>query len=958
MIKMKWIRKILSIATVLLMVFALAPTKVEAFSDPSVYSDPSTGIDISLREGWGASTNNKTVTFTVIVDGVTVEPGKTISEIPTYSGYVDVNAPGYDVTYSTTGALTIVSDGGLLTFNGPGEGSGTCTINLASSVTKRDTEIGEYGVFSWSKQHAGTSAYTRNIEIYVNGVYQYIQSVNTPETLSNIVGANQEFWFTPSEDYNANYDMDKLVLDTVSNQTLRIDLTTKCKCGLDTCLCPGGCDCVEGCTCPECTGGTLADNQINTGYGILTYKEPGLSGGYNLTVRINLNGEIVYTSDPLRVYGGLPGNLIFEPTEGKYFYQKPNDYDISTLRSGSTWSEGTGQLSIVGVSQEVRDFDNVLTINLVSFENKVTLDVERRAGAPLNNVIGYRVSYTLDGVDYSYDYNRFEAAQAPNIPTNVPVTITAICESGFEVNEWSTGNAHAGNVTLEGSKGEDGTWAFGNSVTLKVNSAGDTTILLYVENLNTVKVPTEEELLDPEGILKDGAVTIDCINEAVNHESKTYGLIADTFTIGELKGNSADGYTVDVTITNPQAYADEYDEGHTLVEGQGEKVIALQWNSPQGAWEPVPDTSPVVYNVDCEIHKPTDEEVGDLLAAGAVTIDCVNDEAGHEDKTYTPIADSYTIGEVEKDEDTGVYTSAITFKNEKYVDSYNTDVASGHTLNDGEEASKTINFVWNSDEQKWEVESNGSPVTFEVICKNGGGEEPGTEDPDKPTLEEIDELLPDTLVSVDCITDENHADQTYNLIENAITIGDVEGDADKGYTSTVTFAAKGYVDQYSTDMKKDHTLAEGQPTEHKLVFVWDAANQKWQPSIGTATPLVFQVECDTTTEPGTDEPGTEDPENPDDEKPGDDQQGTENPDDQKPGDEQGSGDQDGQGTGDKTDGSQDGDKNGGTDSGKQDSTKGDGTKTSASLGVSLFGSLASVSATGAALLSVFRRKRR
>ena len=153
-------------------------------------------------------------------------------------------------------------------------------------------------------------------------------------------------------------------------------------------------------------------------------------------------------------------------------------------------------------------------------------------------------------------------------------------------------------------------------------------------------------------------------------------------------------------------------------------------------------------------------------------------------------------------------------------------------------------------------------------------------------------------------------------------------------------------------MKKDHTLAEGQSKEQKLTFVWDAINQKWQSSIGTATPLVFQVECDTTTEPGTDEPGTEDPENPDDEKPGDDQQGTENPDDQKPGD------QDGQGTGDKTDGSQDGDKNGGADSGKQDSTKGDGTKTSASLGVSLFGSLASVSATGAAILSVLRRKRR
>ena len=122
-------------------------------------------------------------------------------------------------------------------------------------------------------------------------------------------------------------------------------------------------------------------------------------------------------------------------------------------------------------------------------------------------MIGYRVSYTVDGTDYSYDYYDFSAAQVPSIPTNTPVTITAICNSPFEVAQWSSGNAHAGNITLEGSEGESGTEAYGNSATLTVNSVTDTRILLYIDSLDTVSVPTEDDLTDPDtGLLRKNAV--------------------------------------------------------------------------------------------------------------------------------------------------------------------------------------------------------------------------------------------------------------------------------------------------------------------------------------------------------------------------------------------------------------------------------------------------------------------
>ena len=602
------LKRILSVICALALCIGLLPmSALAAGADETIYSNEETGITIKVTSG--NILIEKTINFTVIVDGSTVVEDHSV-KVAAGTTDLNVDAAGYDVTFETTNGMTVakgINNNYNVGLGGPE--SYDCIINLASTKTKDDITISTdetvYGIFSWSKQHAGNSAYPKDIEIYVNGNYACTQTVNTPRTLSNIVGSNQEFWFTPGEDFNPTYEMDRLTLDSASNQKLRIDLTTKCPCGRDTCLCEGGnCSCVSGCECPSCMGTNLEDNQINTGYGIIEYMKPGGQGGYRLQVKINLNGTIVYTSEWFRVYMGLPGNLKFTPTAGEYFFQNPNSYDIVTLRSGSTWSEYTGQLSIAGVTQEVRDYDNILTINLVSFDNKVTLDVERSPGAPTNQVIGYRVSYTLENKEYTYDYYNFAAAQAPNIPTNVPVTITAICNSPYEVAQWSTGNAHAGNVTFTGSEGQDDTKAYGNSVTLTVNSAGDTTVLLYIDNLGTVTAPDDDDLIDPDtGLLKDNAVNIDCTNAEMQHSDRTYGLKSDTYTIGGLGGNSADGYTCDITVTNTAPYVTSYNTdvstGHTLDPvDQGQKTITLKWVN--GEWTVPTGEVPVIYTVKCK----------------------------------------------------------------------------------------------------------------------------------------------------------------------------------------------------------------------------------------------------------------------------------------------------------------------------------------------------------------------
>ena len=723
--------KVFSIFVSLLMVFALVPVTANA-ADNTIYN--ADGISITI-EKIGA-TGSRTVDFKVVVDGEEKEQ-ITLDNVPLTGGYLKVAAENYDVYYETKN-MEVEPSSGYMAF-GLINDDYNCTIHLTSLKTKDDIKIanGEtvYGTFSWSKQHASTSAYARDIEIYVNGEYAYTQTVNTPKNLSNAIGVNKEFWFTPADGYNADYEMNRTFLDTAANKNLRIDLVTKCGCGLDTCLCEGGCECPENCTCEACLGTNLADNQINTGYGIITYKEPGSSGGYRLQVRINLNGQIVYTSDWLRVYGGLPGNLKFDLAQG-YYYQKPNDYDINTLRSGSTWIEGTGQLSIVGITQEVRDYDNVLTINLVNFDNSVSLDVERRPGSPMNNVNGYRVSYEVNGVSYTYDYYNFGAAQTPNIPTNTPVTITAICNSPYEVNQWSTGNAHAGNVTLEGSEGENGTEAYGNSVTLTVNSANDARILLYIDSLKTVEVPTDDDLNNTEtGLLKDNAVMIDCINDSVSHESETYGLEAGTYTIGDLAGNSADGYTCDITITNPDTYVKKYNEtldNHTLdPENQDNQTITLRYVN--GEWTVGEEEAPVTYTVSCPTipQKPDEPTVEGLLVDSAVTINCINKDASHADKAKTySLLDGYTIGDVEGNETDG-YTVDVTVAPDAYVTQYNTDTVVDHVLSPNTQADKVITLVYV--DGQWALEEGYTPVTYTVVCDTDSGEPTYPTDPTDPT---------------------------------------------------------------------------------------------------------------------------------------------------------------------------------------------------------------------------------
>ena len=822
-------RKFLAALLALVMVFSMIPVSASAADDNVIYAGEDNGINITLNHRAGAVGSTE-VSFTVVVDGKTVVNSQSFTSTTTRA-YINISADSYDIDIETEKmSCTPGLNGNYnLGFDVLSD-KHSCTIELTTAKTKDEILIESdettYGTFSWSKQHAGNCDFKRTVEIYVNDEFAYSQTVKTPNQLSNIMGVNKQFWFTPAEGYKDAYSMNREVLDTAALKDLRIDLITVCRCGLDTCVCDGGCSCPKDCDCEACTGATLKPNQIQTDYGLLEYSEATASG-YNLTVVINVNGEIKYTSPQLRISCGLPGNLKFTPTEGEYYLQDPNSYDLDTLRSGSTWIPGTGQLSIVGVTDEVRDYDNKLTIYLVSFENKVSLDVERRVDID-DSISGYRISYTLDGVDYSFDWYNFNASQPPNIPTNVPVKVTAICDSPYEVAQWSTGNAYGGNVTLKGSEGQNNTEAYGNTVTLTVNSVGDPRILLYMDELSTVTVPSEDDLIDnPEqgeddvNIIGDNAVKIHCANEKATHEKDaTYGLEKGTFTIGTLEGNSADGYTCDITIIQPEFYVQKYNDsykGHELLAGQGTKSFTLKWVN--GEWTVPTNEIPVTYNVACNTepgggdeNKPKEPDLSDVK----IYVACTNVEHPSEvlqQKDYGLIEDSYST---EMSDNDGEYTYSVTVSADKYVSQFSKDTGKDHRIDkDLSEDPLTIVYTYNG--SGWDTTDRGN--VFYVTCAEGGEEQPET-----PTItpEDVINLMGDNAIKVVCTTEgSGHEAKTYSLISESFEIGDVTPDKNGQYSCEITIDENGilqYVDAYDEVVGSEHTAISYGPITFTITY--------------------------------------------------------------------------------------------------------------------------------------------
>ena len=504
--------KALSFLIAIMLICTVVPTTVFAASySKTLYEGE--GFELKLTRNLEA-TNPQSITFNVYVDDILKVDGLLLTDIPKVGTHVSLTE-GYSYTAECSGTNSVIDDVLVLLQNNK-----TITFHVSTKKKSDKIKIADdattYGTFCWDKATAEVSAYKRAVNVYVNGEFAYTQNVYTPTILTNSQNSPQ-FYFEPNTDlFNSDYNLDPyltLGTDTLADKDLDVYLTTKCLCGRDTCLCGGQCDCPKDCTCDDCMGIDLGDHQINTGYGIIGYREPSKTfGGYNLTVEIYVNGEKQYTSDQLRIRVGLNHCLDFEPAEGYYFANSVNNYDIKTKHNGSSWVKGTGYIMIIGMEKSSRNYDNRLKIYLYTFENQFNLNVERDPGEPLNRVKGYTGSYvafdpkTNSSHTWTQEVTDFSAVQQMAFPKQTDITITGICEDGYQINKWRTTLYDSGVKIREPNGEADNDTAKGNPIILYVTASSLTSVPLYIEDVS--KIPKYTLTYDVNtGIANSGPAT-------------------------------------------------------------------------------------------------------------------------------------------------------------------------------------------------------------------------------------------------------------------------------------------------------------------------------------------------------------------------------------------------------------------------------------------------------------------
>ena len=340
--------------------------------------------------------------------------------------------------------------------------------------------------------------------------------------------------------------------------------------------------------------------------------------------------------------------------------------------------------------------------------------------------------------------------------------------------------------------------------------------------------PVQPDKKAIEGAIGRGVAVV-CDNQNVNHGEKKYKPTLGEYTVSNVMGTAADGYTCTVTVRAAK-FIEKYssdmgDAVHTLIAGEpAEKTIELKWNGEK--W--VAETElPVTFHTLCPPEQPSKKDIEGAIGRG-VKIVCDNQNVNHWGKDYKPTQGEYTVSDVTGTASEG-YTCTITVKAAKIVEKYSSDMGKTHALIVGEQAEKTVELKWNG--EKW-VAKTELPITFHVECP-----------PEKPTYDELKGL--GINAKVDCTTTTAHNGKSYTLIEGTYDVSDPERKG-TAYTCILTVNAKDYVAKYNAEENVGpHTLDDRDSKAIELT--WNG--EKWT---AAETSVTFNVKCELLTVTYTD----------------------------------------------------------------------------------------------------------
>lgn len=340
--------------------------------------------------------------------------------------------------------------------------------------------------------------------------------------------------------------------------------------------------------------------------------------------------------------------------------------------------------------------------------------------------------------------------------------------------------------------------------------------------------PVQPDKKAIEGAIGRGVAVV-CDNQNVKHGAKAYKVTLGEYTVSDVMGTAADGYTCTVTVRAAKFIekysSDMSDAVHTLIAGEpAEKTIELKWNGEK--W--VAETElPVTFHTLCPPEQPSKKDIEGAIGRG-VKIVCDNQNVNHWGKDYKPTQGEYTVSDVTGTASEG-YTCTITVKAAKIIEKYSSDMGKTHALIVGEQAEKTVELKW--DGEKW-VAKTELPITFHVECP-----------PEKPTYDELKGL--GINAKVDCTTTTAHNGKSYTLIEDTYNVSAPERKG-TAYTCILTVNAKDYVAKYNAEENVGpHTLDDRDSKTIELT--WNG--EKWT---AAETSVTFNVKCELLTVTYTD----------------------------------------------------------------------------------------------------------
>ena len=551
-------------------------------------------------------------------------------------------------------------------------------------------------------------------------------------------------------------------------------------------------------------GHTLFDNNTKTIKLVYRYGAWTVVGSNGVT--FNVSCEQKYT---VTYTDGVDGEVIFND---QVYYKKPGE-KTPAFRGTPT---RTGYV-FTGWDPEVAE----------AVTENATYTATWKNDTPVSN--NFVLKFDANGgtgapADQSWSTNETDiSGHTLVIPGTIPT------REGYTFKGWS--DTKDGNATHQ--PGED-CWVDRLNDSWVGNTVTKTLYAVWEEAAPQVTKPTKEFLIKEFKI-----ATVKCTNKAAKHNSVDYPLTESSISIGDPVDGGTYYYCF-VTVTSAP-YVEMFDTatGSTHTAGAATEQQAVycfdgrNWVVPGSVDGSV--LHPIVFNVECTHVAPPPAPASGAFDNWNIQIKCVRD-------TSHDLLLRYSHGTYRFERHDDPQYGRLVFDAASYLAKYN-DIFNdhgNHRLNDAT-AAVTLELAYK--DGQWQPKVPNALPTIQVTCAN----EP--EAPEKPTHEDLKNII--ASVKLQCVTapDPAHADQLYSLNENAYDVTNPTLE-DGQYTCVVTVKSDYYLNNLNQYDLGPHTISGD--TRKNIKLIWDSQNKNWAAEDGKKQKIVFNIQCETLTVTYTD----------------------------------------------------------------------------------------------------------